>query len=189
MTRIITGRARGRRLAVPKTGTRPTSDRIREAVFSTVESWLRQTDQDWSQVSVLDLYAGSGALGLESWSRGARDVMLVENNPQAVQTIELNIANLDADPVSVQRSDVGRWAQTATGDYGLCFLDPPYALSADDLRRMVGILVERDLVHDGTLVVIERPTADAVSPFPDSADAVSTRTYGDTSIWYGHISI
>jgi 16S rRNA (guanine966-N2)-methyltransferase len=188
MTRIITGQARGRRLAVPKKGTRPTSDRVREAIFSSVESWLLRTGREWSGISVLDLYAGSGALGLESWSRGARSAMLIDSEPQAVRTIEANITELGADTVTCVRSDVYRWTQTATGRYDLCFIDPPYAVSADDLRSVIDLLRDRRLLQGSALVVVERPTSDGDSPFPNAVTEVSTRTYGDTSIWYGHIS-
>lgn len=188
MTRIITGRARGRRLAVPKKGTRPTSDRVREAMFSSVEAWLRQTGQEWSELTVLDLYAGSGALGLESWSRGAHSVMLIDSDAQAVRTIQANITDLGAETVGVHRSDARKWAQTASGRFGLCFLDPPYAVSADDVRLLIDLLGDRGLLEDAALLVVERPTSDAVNPFPNFVDAVSTRTYGDTNIWYGRVS-
>ena len=77
--RIISGSARGRKLQVPKIGTRPSSDRMREALFSSIDSHLAQSNLQWSQVSFVDLFAGSGAIGLEAKSRGAAEVVLVEN--------------------------------------------------------------------------------------------------------------
>ena len=87
MTRIIAGRARGRRVKIPSAGTRPTSDRLREALFASVESRLRAVGRGWHDVAVADLWAGSGAVGLEAWSRGAPRVLLVEKNAAAISVM------------------------------------------------------------------------------------------------------
>ncbi len=94
MTRIIAGRARGRRVKIPSAGTRPTSDRLREALFASVESRLRAAGRGWHDVAVADLWAGSGAVGLEAWSRGAPRVLLVEKNAAAVSVMMGNVSSL-----------------------------------------------------------------------------------------------
>ena len=97
VTRIIAGAARGRRLAVPPKGTRPTSDRVRESLFSVLDSALLAGDRGWQDISVLDLYAGSGALGLEALSRGAAFVTFVEKNGEIIKVLEKNIAKAGFD--------------------------------------------------------------------------------------------
>ena len=107
MTRVIAGAARGRRLQVPPgDGTRPTSDRAREALFGTLESLLGA----WAGLRVLDLYAGSGAVGLEALSRGAAHALLVESDPRAARTLATNVATLGLSGAEVRRNRVERVA-------------------------------------------------------------------------------
>jgi len=131
MTRIIAGAAGRVTLAVPKSGTRPTSDRVREALFSSLEA--RDALRD---ARVLDLYAGSGALGLEAASRGAASVVLVEKNAAAARISQANAALVakmfgrgDAPRVDVRTSAVLAYLTVAAGPFDLVFSDPPYELT------------------------------------------------------------
>lgn len=187
MTRIISGAARGRTLKVPAKGTRPTSDRVRESLFSALQSRLLADGLDWDDICVLDLYAGSGALGLEALSRGAREVWLVESNRAASAVITSNIATLGIDGAQLLCSDatmVARSRPAHATPAHLVLADPPYEVASAVMRTMV-----RDLVAAGWLavdahVVIERPASDHESPFPDGWETQSRRM-GDTVLWYG----
>ena len=112
MTRIIAGSAGGRRLAVPPAGTRPTSDRVREALFSALDSEWRTRGIGWPEVRVLDLYAGSGALGLEALSRGASQAVLVERSRAAAGILRTNVATVDLPGAVVLARDVAQLATT-----------------------------------------------------------------------------
>ena len=170
MTRIIAGAARGRRLAVPAKGTRPTSDRVRESLFSVLDSALLAGDRGWQDISVLDLYAGSGALGLEALSRGARSVVLVEKSAAAVRV-------LDA------RSPARVVAMSSAAD--LVLIDPPYEVPADDIATTLAGLLASGWIRHGADVVVERSARDVDSPLPVDWEEPRRREYGDTALWYG----
>jgi len=186
MTRIIAGRAKGHRLEVPAHGTRPTADRVREAVFSSLDSWLLQEELTWADISVVDLFAGSGALGFEAWSRGAQTVTLVDSASRACATMQANKTQLGAADVVIACQPVDRWLRNATAPVDLCFLDPPYDMSAEQLELITSTLRAGIMQTAHALVVVER---DVRSPEPFSAGLyeVRERTYGDTRIWYGHV--
>ncbi len=193
MTRIVAGRARGRRLSVPSTGTRPTSDRAREAVFSSLES-IRGP---FVNAVVLDLYAGSGALGLEAASRGAVRVDLVESDRRAVRVIEDNVsAVVDGSPdphpvVSVHSGSVHRWltrAVAAAGSgtavaYDVVFCDPPYSTSSSDVAEVISTLREAGLLADGALVVVERAHRASDWHWPAGFGALRDSAYGEAHLW------
>jgi 16S rRNA (guanine966-N2)-methyltransferase len=167
--RIVAGEFKGRRLATPRgTGTRPTADRVREALFSMLG--------DVGGARVLDLYAGSGALGIEALSRGAASAVFVEHDPQAVAAIERNLAPLDVE-AAVRRADVVRWLARAEGPFDLVFCDPPY----DVASRLAGPLAERlpGLTADDARIVTESNKRNPLElPFP----LIVERSYGDTRI-------
>jgi 16S rRNA (guanine966-N2)-methyltransferase len=184
VTRIVAGAARGRRLAVPPGATtRPTADRAREALFSTVESLLRSL----AGARVLDLYAGSGAVGLEALSRGAAHALLAESDARAVRTIRDNVATtgLTGADVRAERVErlVARGAPAAA--YDLVFLDPPYEVDDDTLRALIGDLLDRGWLVDRALVVVERPTRGGEWHWPAGVDADRSRRYGEATLWYG----
>ena len=189
MTRIIAGAARGRRLQVPGTGTRPTSDRVREAVFSSVESRLRDDDLTWPDIAVLDLYAGSGALGLEALSRGARAAVLVERSRPAAR---VHAANLEVVGRPGGQVIIGDVAKVAAGDPAvradLCFADPPYDLAAATVRVVLADLATAHWLAPGALVIVERSSRDPENPLPDAWSQERTRAYGETSLWYGRFT-
>ena len=182
MTRIISGTAGGIRLDVPPSGTRPTSDRVREALFSSLEStgMLDGT-------TVLDLYAGSGALGLESLSRGAAACHLVEKGPKAAQIARRNaevVARATGASASVHAVAVQNYLRSAGRVFDVVFLDPPYDLPAEQLNE--DLVLVRPLLVDDALVIVERATR---SGAPDWAGAglreVRAKKFGDTTMWWG----
>ena len=186
MTRIVAGTARGRRLAVPAAGTRPTSDRVRESLFSTVDSALRADGLSWPDVVVLDLFAGSGALGLEAASRGARSVTLVERSRPASSVLAANVRAVGCDGVTVLLRDVTRLAGSPPSAAAtLVLADPPYAFRASELAQALRRLHEAGWVADDAIVVAERPARDDEVPFPDTWPVTGRRTFGDTVLWYG----
>jgi 16S rRNA (guanine966-N2)-methyltransferase len=190
MTRIIAGAARGRRLAVPGSGTRPTADRVREALFSALESEWAARGLDWSDVDVLDLFAGTGALGLEAMSRGARSAHLVERSRAAASTLTANVAVVGRPGVEVVVRDAARVAElpVPVGGVGLVLADPPYDWAADRLASMLERLHGSGWISDEAVVVVERPARDPASPFPIAWPQPRRRTYGDTVLWYGRVA-
>jgi 16S rRNA (guanine966-N2)-methyltransferase len=187
MTRIVAGVAGGRRLAVPKRGTRPTSDRVREALFSSLESAWGADGTSWSLVPVLDLYAGSGALGLEALSRGAPTVVLVERDRAALGTLRANVAAVGLPGAHVVPRDVDHLADGAcpAPPAWLVLADPPYDVPAERVAAALAALRVAGWIAGGALVVVERPARDPISPLPDTWPDTRRRVYGDTVLWYG----
>ncbi len=181
MTRIVAGRAKGRKLAVPKEGTRPTSAKVREAIFSKLDSWKLLQDS-----RVLDLFAGSGALGLEAYSRGAASVHLVENSRRAQQVIQQNAYGVAGQDRSVKlfRMTASAFLSSEEGPYDVVFVDPPYDWDSAALTALLSQLVSH-LSADG-IVIVER---DSRTPGPDAPKGLvleEQRRWGDTSVWmYG----
>lgn len=186
MTRIIAGEARGRPLLVPDSGTRPTSDRVKESLFSMLE----HVTGGFDGLSVLDLYAGSGALGLEAASRGARHVTLVEKSPSAVKAIRANIESTGLSQVTVATVDVLSWAQAAAATqrtWNVVLADPPYETSDADISRVLAVLQAQGRIASAADVVVERakPRDRAARfPWPEGFEEQSARTYGDTVLHY-----
>jgi 16S rRNA (guanine966-N2)-methyltransferase len=190
MTRIIAGAARGRRLAVPGSGTRPTSDRVREALFSSLESEWIARGIGWSQVAVLDLFAGSGALGLEALSRGATRAHLVERARPAARTLAANVVAVGMPGAEVVARDVAQLAALPAPEppARLVFADPPYDWPAADLAAVLDRLHAAGWIADDAVVVVERPTRDAACPLPATWPEPRRRPYGDTVLWYGRVA-
>ncbi|HET6563031.1 MAG TPA: 16S rRNA (guanine(966)-N(2))-methyltransferase RsmD [Marmoricola sp.] len=179
MTRIIGGRAGGRRLRTPPgSRTRPTSDRVREALFSSVESALGSLQG----LRVLDLYAGSGAVGLEAWSRGASEVTLVEQDRRTAGVVTANAKVLGCTGVDVVCGAVARHlADTPRAPYELVFLDPPYSLATEAVVADLAALARGWLAEDA-LVVVERAARDRGLTWPPGFDPGRVRRYGETSL-------
>ena len=183
MIRVIAGAAGGRRLAVPGGGSaRPTSDRAREGLFGTVVSEIGSL----AGKNVLDLYAGSGAVGLEALSRGARDVLMVESDAQAVGVIRANIETVGLDGARVTRDRVERLlaSQGRPDRYDLVFADPPYAMTTAAVTRVLTLLTDGWLAHDA-LVVVERATRSGPVHWPPGYLPGKSRRYGEATFWYG----
>ncbi|MGW2637992.1 16S rRNA (guanine(966)-N(2))-methyltransferase RsmD [Streptomyces sp. NPDC001348] len=185
MTRVIAGAAGGRRLAVPPgNGTRPTSDRAREGLFSTWQSLL---GGPLDGERVLDLYAGSGAVGLEALSRGASHTLLVESDARAARTVRDNVKNLGLPGAEVRAGKAEQVIRSAAPaePYDLVFLDPPYAVSDDDLREILLTLRTQGWLAAEALVTVERSTRGGEFHWPDGFEAVRARRYGEGTFWYG----
>ncbi|MFH8841555.1 16S rRNA (guanine(966)-N(2))-methyltransferase RsmD [Streptomyces sp. NPDC017868] len=183
MTRVIAGTAGGRRLAVPPgNGTRPTSDRAREGLFSTWESF-----HGLEGARVADLYAGSGAVGLEALSRGADHALLVEAEPRAAKTIRDNIRSIGLPGAELR---TGKAEQIVTGPapadpYDLVFLDPPYAVTDADLREILLTLRSGGWLSEDALVTVERSTRGGEFGWPEGFEPLRSRRYGEGTFWYG----
>lgn len=185
MTRIIAGRAGGRRLQTPKGDqTRPTSDRVREALFSAIEAWAGSLHD----LRLLDLYAGSGAIGLEAWSRGAAAVTLVEADRRTAELIRANARAIDCDVADVvARSVATVLAEPARAPYDLVFADPPYPLSDEAVATDLALLVEQGWLADGALVVVERSRRSPEPAWPAGLEPLAgkrrLKKYGETNLW------
>lgn len=186
VTRIVAGQFGGRRLAVP-TGdrTRPTSDRVREALFSTLESVT-----DLADARVLDLYAGSGAVGLEALSRGAAHAQLVEADPRVLRVLRGNVAALGvADRVRVSPGKVGTvLAGAPAAPYDVVFLDPPYATGTPEVEAALAALVAGGWLAADAVVAVERSTRTPAPAWPPGLAPRAERRYGETAVWYGRAS-
>ena len=176
MTRVIAGLAKGRRLSVPTgLGTRPTAERAREGLFSTLLSLL-----DLEGARVLDLYAGSGALGLEALSRGAASVTLVENDPEAVAALRANADLLRLPGAHVLAQPVERFlAVDPESRYDLALVDPPYE---QDVLPVLCAL--RPWLTQDAVVAVERATRGPQLAWPEGYCAVRSRRYGAATLWY-----
>jgi 16S rRNA (guanine966-N2)-methyltransferase len=202
VARVIAGEAGGRRLAVPDgRDTRPTSDRAREGLFSTIVSMLGSL----AGTRVRDLYAGSGAVGLEALSRGADHVLLVEQGARATRVIRENIeaiglpgAVLAADRVErvlargpapaggqASTAPAGGQASTVGGRYDVVFADPPYALADTAVSQVLSLLADQAWLAPGALVIVERATRSGPVSWPDGFVPDKTRRYGEATFWYG----
>lgn len=183
MTRIISGRAGGRRLQTPAgSGTRPTSDRVREALFSRLEHL-----DVLSGARVLDLYAGSGALGLEAASRGAGPVLLVESNRAAAKVARVNASVTGLTNVQVRADTVERVlaAGPVPGEQvDLVFLDPPYGLAEEDLGGVLLLLVAHRWLAGDALVVVERSTRSPEPLWPPVLESAGERRQGESRMWF-----
>ena len=180
MTRIIAGEARGRRLKVPGALTRPTSDRVRESLFASLESLV-----DLNGTHVLDLFAGTGALGLEARSRGAADVILVDRAPAVTRVIAENIARVALAGVRCERADGRTFLRGPARPQDVVFIDPPYEVPAREVEEILGLLGDGWLT-DGAVVVVER--GDAGIQWPAGYTDEWERRFGGThvlrAVWY-----
>ncbi|MCX7522094.1 RsmD family RNA methyltransferase [Microbacterium sp. STN6] len=199
MTRIIAGFAGSLSLAVPPSGTRPTSDRVREAIFSALEA-----RDSLAGATVFDLYAGSGALGLEAASRGAASVVLVERNAGAARVCRRNAEAVTraarggaaregaarggaAHPgtvpaIEVRVSPVLTWLESAGPRADVVFLDPPYDLGEAELTRTLAALDGR--LTPGAIVLVERSSRSPEPTWPDCLAPDRSRAYGETVLWW-----
>ena len=185
MARVIAGEAGGRRLAVPDgRETRPTSDRAREGLFATVTSILGPL----TGTRVLDLYAGSGAVGLEALSRGASRVLLVESGARASAVIRQNIEALGLPGATLIADRVERvLAHEPPEDerYDVAFADPPYAMADAEISRVLSLLADEGWLARDALVIVERATRSGPVRWPDGFVPDRARKYGEATFWYG----
>jgi 16S rRNA (guanine(966)-N(2))-methyltransferase RsmD len=185
VTRIVAGELGGRRLVVPPgRGTRPTSDRVREALFSALGAML-----ELPGARMADLYAGSGALGFEALSRGCAHALFVESDPRAVATLRRNIAALGVGgSARLAGGPVERvLAEPPAEPYDLVVADPPYAVAGEKLTAVLAALAAGWLADDA-VVVLERATRSGEPAWVPGISPVRSRRYGETTLWYGRRS-
>jgi 16S rRNA (guanine966-N2)-methyltransferase len=185
VTRIVAGVARGRRLSVPAgTRTRPTSDRAREGLFATITA----LHGPLRQAGVLDLYAGSGAVGIEALSRGAGRVLFVESDPAAARVIRANLTAIGLPGGQLVTGRVAAVLRRGPGGehrYAVAVADPPYAASDDEVTAMLTALLEGGWLAPGALVAIERATRSGPVSWPPGYSCDRSRRYGEATFWYG----
>jgi 16S rRNA (guanine966-N2)-methyltransferase len=187
LTRIIAGTHGGRRLAAPAGATtRPTSDRVREAFFSALEAMT-----DLSGARCADLFAGSGAIGLETISRGAAYALLVESDARAARVIRDNIVSLKAGTAA--RLVTGKVGQVVAappdgGPFDVVFADPPYAVTDAEMTELQKALLDNGWLAPDAVVVLERATRGGPLTWVDGITAERSRRYGETTLWYGRRS-
>ena len=163
---------------MPARGTRPTTDRVRESLFNVLAARL-----DLDGIAVLDLYAGSGALGLEALSRGATSVLFIESDRRAAAVIADNVAALGAAGVSVRCAPVANvLAAGADRPVDMVLADPPYDVPNAEVENVVAMLATHGWLASDAFAVIERPTSAAALRWPPGWTALRARRYGDTSV-------
>ena len=186
MTRIVAGKAGGVRLKTPPAViTRPTSERVREAIFSALAAWngsvAEPVDRQMAGIRFLDLFAGSGAIGLEAASRGANSV-LVEKDRNAGRVIKENEKTTKL-AVDLKLMPVAKYLDNASGDFDVIFFDPPYADEVDELIELALPLLKAD-----GLLVVERDRRSAAPKFPSELGDSWKLAYGETVIYYAQRS-
>lgn len=185
MSRIISGAAGGVRLAsVPGDNTRPTTDRVKESLFSKLESYDIIRD-----ARVLDAFGGSGALGCEALSRGAASVTLLDIYPKAVAVIRKNVAAVEkamgrtgSSSTRVQQSQALTYVKSASGPWDLVFVDPPYAMPNEQVSELLEALTPK--LAEGAVVVVERSSRDPEPVWGEGLYCFSTRQHGETVLYY-----
>jgi len=190
MTRVIAGQARGRPLAVPKgRTTRPTGDRVREAMFAAAGSILGSFDG----LRVLDLYAGSGAAGLEALSRGASRALFVETDTRSAAVVRANIGAVAIDGAQLAQDRVerllARGLPAGEPPYDVAFADPPYALPGDELTAVLATAATRGWLAPGALVIVERASRSEPLCWPDGFSPLQSRRYGEAMLWYATFGV
>lgn len=185
---VITGRFKGTRLTTPREGTRPTTDRTKEALFSRLDARGRLDD-----ARVLDLFAGTGALGIEALSRGSRVLVAVESSAPAAQLIAQTATTLKQSAawepdmeIHVIRAKAEKYAAKAkiTEPFDLVIMDPPYAFTTHNCEDLMNTLVERGLITEDGLMVLERSTRSAVPQPPEGWEIDERRDYGETAVYF-----
>jgi 16S rRNA (guanine966-N2)-methyltransferase len=183
MTRVIAGAARGRRLAVPPSGVRPTGDRAREGLFNALSTLL-----DLEGAAVLDLYAGSGALGLEALSRGAAQVVFVESGARVLPVLRKNLATVGLPGGRVVAGSVPAVvAGQPPARFDLVLADPPYATPAEEVVQVLASLADRGWLADGAVVVVERSARERPWEWPTPLAGLRDRRYGEALLRYGRV--
>ncbi len=181
VTRIVAGAVGGRRLEVPPKGTRPTSEKVREAVFSALEAAT-----DLQDARVLDLFGGSGAMGLEALSRGAEYVVFVESDRRAAQILRRNAGSLGFRSIRVEQAKVETVLATESAEpFDLVLIDPPYALEEATLHRILTALGANGWTAPGSVVMVERALRSGEPEWPPPLNGLRVKRYGETAVHWG----
>ncbi|MDR0435596.1 MAG: 16S rRNA (guanine(966)-N(2))-methyltransferase RsmD [Propionibacteriaceae bacterium] len=189
MSRIIAGAAKGTAIRMPRgSATRPTTDRVREAVFNTLVDWAGSAAVDSARqfegISFLDLYAGSGAMGLEAASRGASPVTCVERDANATKSIRDNVAALRLE-VRVVANQVAQYLGGPAAPFDIIFLDPPYDTGNDEIERCLAAITRCGWFADDGVIVVERSSRSEPFEWPSEVERQWQKSYGETVIYYG----
>jgi 16S rRNA (guanine966-N2)-methyltransferase len=192
LSRIIAGSRRGRRIAMPPGDrTRPTSDRVREALFSAITAWAgtaaEPAERSLAGLAFCDLYAGSGAVGLEAASRGATPVLFVERNGRTAQLIRNNAEALQLAVEIATTSVVQLLRRPPAQSFDVVFADPPYELESSIVSDQLEQLVNNDWVGPGSLIVVERSRRSTELVWPAAAANRWSRAYGETILYFGSL--
>ena len=184
--RVISGRFKGVALATPKTGTRPTTDRTKEAIFSHLDSWSVLDD-----ARVLDLFAGTGALGIEALSRGARELVAVESSRPAAALITKTLADLKRSRSwsdDLRARVLVKKAEAVAGGFGepfdVIFIDPPYAFETEACNQLLTDLASGSATNDRTVIMLERSIRSDDPTAPEGWEITESRNYGETAVFY-----
>ncbi|MFZ1115580.1 MAG: 16S rRNA (guanine(966)-N(2))-methyltransferase RsmD [Propionibacteriaceae bacterium] len=194
MSRIIAGSRGGRRISMPPGDrTRPTTDRVREALFSAVAAWAgtaaEPAEQSLVDLAFCDLYAGSGAVGLEAASRGANPVLLVERDPRTAQLAKDNAKALGL-VIDVVISSVEQLLRRPpVRDFNVVFADPPYELETAGVSAQLSELVANRWVGPDSLIVVERSRRTPELEWPEVAAKRWTRAYGETTLYFAALEL
>jgi 16S rRNA (guanine966-N2)-methyltransferase len=182
VTRIVAGTAKGRRLVVPQRGTRPTSDRAREAMFSSLAGLV-----DLEGIRVLDLFAGTGAVGLEALSRGAAAVCFVESDRAVCEILRRNVEAVGLPGAEIHQRPAAAYLLGAGADepFDLVFADPPYAFGDAPLGVLLTTLAAPRWLADSAIVVVERSARGGEPQWPESIETIKQKRYGEGVLWYG----
>jgi 16S rRNA (guanine966-N2)-methyltransferase len=181
VTRLISGVAGGRRLKVPPTGVRPTGDRAREALFNSLGALL-----DLHGATVLDLYAGSGALGLEALSRGAGRVVFVESAPRVLPVLRANLAAVGLPGGTILGGSVPTVvAGRPPARFDLVLADPPYATPVEEVLTVLRALVDGGWLAPEAVLVVERSSREEPWEWPTPLAGLRDRRYGEAQLRYG----
>lgn len=180
--RIVAGLAKGRRLAPPAEGTRPTSDRAREALFNSLAALL-----EIEGARVLDLFAGTGAVGLEALSRGAITAVLVDSGRAAADVLRRNVDAVGLPGAVIHRKPAASYlaGTAADGPFDVVFADPPYALEDEPLADLLAALGTDDWLAADAIVVVERSARRTEPSWPEMIEPLRDRRYGEGALWYG----
>lgn len=190
--RVISGRFKGVALTTPKAGTRPTTDRTKEAIFSHLDSWGVLDD-----ARVLDLFAGTGALGIEALSRGARELVAVESSAPAAALIAQTLTALKHNRswelgmsarVIKARAEKYAACASAVAPFDVIFIDPPYAFETEACNQLLTDLAGRELTGDDTVIMLERSTRSEEPTAPENWEITDRRDYGETAVYYIELS-
>ncbi|GAA5124688.1 16S rRNA (guanine(966)-N(2))-methyltransferase RsmD [Haloechinothrix salitolerans] len=173
----MSGSAGGRRLRVPPRGTRPTAERVREALFNALDA-----AGDVENARVLDLYAGSGALGLEALSRGAADAYFVESDRRALADLRANVDALALGGTVRPGAVTTVVAEPAPTTFHLVLFDPPYAVTNDEIQQALTSLATRGWLTPDALIVVERERKTPEVDWPAGYRRLRPRTYGGTRL-------
>ncbi|GAB3552119.1 16S rRNA (guanine966-N2)-methyltransferase [Actinopolyspora lacussalsi] len=180
MTRIVAGTAGGRRIEVPQRGTRPVTERVREALFSALEAMT-----ELSGTRVLDLFAGSGGFGFEALSRGAEHATFVESDRRAAGVLRRNAETLGFRSIGIEQSPVRSVLTRSPGEpYDLVFADPPFAMDSAELDECWQALVRNDWLNRDGLVIVERFWNSPAPVWPAGIEELRNKRYGDAAVYW-----